>query len=121
MDWIKAVIERTYEIVVQNPELSTAGWFVSMLDSTWCIMFQSLMDDGASIKRACIAISDGVAKVFNHCAEGEWIDPENPDEKTLNYCLCTTIMQNFIMRVRILTKECKNDLWYYFLSSFMGG
>ena len=102
VDWIKAVIDRTYEIVVEHPELPSKGLFVSLLDSTWCIMFQSLMADGAAIKRACIAITDDVAKVFNHCAEGEWIDPDDSDKNTLNHRLCKTIMEDFVLRVIIL-------------------
>ena len=104
VDWMKDVINRTYDLVLEHPEFSNK----TDIDPVWGIVFQSLQDDGAAIKRACIAITDDVAKVFNHCANAEWIDPDDPEERTLNHHLCSTIMQYFVQQVYVCFPICQN-------------
>ena len=68
-------------------------------------MFQSLMDDGAAIKRACKAVAASVSKVFNYCVQQEWVDPDDLEKRTLCHELCTTILSDYVLRV------CTRVMW----------
>ena len=104
-------MNKTLDVVVAHPDLSKHSSFGSYLPTVWTAIFQSLMESGAAIKRVVKAIVDDVTAVYHHCIEQEWIDPDDPEKRTVCHQLCTTILGDYVQRVSYYINTCHNFLY----------